>query len=106
MCTLMPVSGIRKSPGIRKSAVRNALPLPITRTDLPSWAAIAATENTEAVDAVGDYRLAWSSLSCLSPPATSIALILSNIPETMYLSFRNIEERLSALLSRTVRSKV
>ena len=48
------------------SALRNAPPMSITVTNIPSQAAMAATANTEEVDAIGEdkQRSSYSSLSC------------------------------------------
>ena len=64
----------------------------IVITFLPSDAAIAATVNTDEVAAVGEDKFSYS------PLYTSLALNLSKAQEAEYLSFRNIDDRMMALL--------
>ena len=59
-------------------------------TDFPSCAAKAATAITLDIAAVELPPLEHMSRSCRCPPATSLALIVSNVPSALYLFFKNI----------------
>jgi hypothetical protein len=83
--------------------VKKCPPMAITMTELHSKAAMAATVNTEAVEPVREDKFAYNSLSCWSPPATSLALNFSNSLKAANLSFVNIEDKIIALRSAKVR---
>jgi hypothetical protein len=65
-----------------------------------SFAARAATIMTEVVLTVGEDTSSYTDLSCMLPPATRRALSLSNAPEDVNFSLRNMDERIIDLRCR------
>ena len=87
--------------------VKKRSTMSITVTNLTLQAAMAEICRAKVIYAVGKDRQisSYSSLSCRSPPATSLALSLSYSPEAVNYILRNTEQRITLSRSSRVRSE-